>query len=282
MQTQFFSRFLPRACPSLCAIARGRGRGGGGGFGLGLSFCSVPLPGGGEDVNIVNQRDTKQREQKHQPHDAMTLPKKAIEENLFHKSVSVGMSSFVLMSTLTAVHMHMDIFEIDNTMLLGSFGASCFLLCYSPEAPIAQPRNVIGGHLLGASCGVLSHSAVAFLQTACDFGGITMLPEVNDILTTYAPVLCGGPLAVSSACMLMMLTRTVHFPAGGTALGVALSPTSSSSCAPADSSFIHHVVSAEVITLMGNILFSSSTLVVLACLLHKGAYPYRVKSKVIL
>ncbi|MGB7192726.1 MAG: HPP family protein [Collimonas pratensis] len=73
--------------------------------------------------------------------------------------------------------------------ILGSFGATCVLLFGFPNGPFSQPRNIIGGHLLTTFTGLL------FLQ------------------------LCGPgwlPMAVASACalMLMMLTRTVHPPAG--------------------------------------------------------------------
>ena len=73
--------------------------------------------------------------------------------------------------------------------ILGSFGATCVLLFGFPDGPFSQPRNIIGGHLLTTFTGLL------FLQ------------------------LCGPgwlPMAAACACalMLMMLTRTVHPPAG--------------------------------------------------------------------
>ena len=63
------------------------------------------------------------------------------------------------------------------------------LLFGFPDGPFSQPRNIIGGHLLATFTGLL------FLQ------------------------LCGPgwlPMAAACACalMLMMLTRTVHPPAG--------------------------------------------------------------------
>lgn len=75
------------------------------------------------------------------------------------------------------------------SLLLGSFGASCVLVFGFPDVPFSQPRNVIVGHLLSTLTGLL------FLQ------------------------LCGShwwavALAVGTAIALMMLTRTVHPPAG--------------------------------------------------------------------
>jgi hypothetical protein len=36
--------------------------------------------------------------------------------------------------------------SLDVMLLLGSFGASSVLLCGYPDAPFAQPMNVVGGH----------------------------------------------------------------------------------------------------------------------------------------
>lgn len=75
------------------------------------------------------------------------------------------------------------------SLLLGSFGASCVLVFGFPDVPFSQPRNVVFGHLLSTLTGLV------FLH------------------------FCGAhwwavALAVGSAIALMMLTRTVHPPAG--------------------------------------------------------------------
>jgi CBS-domain-containing membrane protein len=85
----------------------------------------------------------------------------------------------------------------DLTMILGSFGASAVLLYAAPTVPLSQPRHVVGGHLLSAAVGVACHEFVS-------------VPLGTPALS--------APLAVSSAIMLMQLTRTLHPPAGGTTL----------------------------------------------------------------
>ena len=77
----------------------------------------------------------------------------------------------------------------DLTLLLGSFGASCVLLFGYPDAPFAQPANVIGGHLL---CTVIGLAALHWL----------------------GPHPWALALAVGSSMAAMMATRTVHPPAG--------------------------------------------------------------------
>lgn len=79
-------------------------------------------------------------------------------------------------------------------LVIGSFGASAVLLYAAPRAPFSQPRNLIGGHLLSALTGV-----------AC----FKYLP---DYLVLQEAV------AVATAIVLMMMTRTVHPPGGATAL----------------------------------------------------------------
>ncbi|HOP15303.1 MAG: HPP family protein [Gammaproteobacteria bacterium] len=81
-----------------------------------------------------------------------------------------------------------------NLLIVGSFGASAVLLYGAPRAPLSQPRNLIGGHMVSALVGV-----------AC----YRYLPDVS-VLQEAA--------AVASAIALMMATRTIHPPGGATAL----------------------------------------------------------------
>lgn len=84
--------------------------------------------------------------------------------------------------------------ERELTLMIGSFGASAVLLYGAPRSPLAQPRNLIGGHLLSALVGVLCWSVL------------------HDI-----PWLAQS-LAVSLAIAVMHVTRTLHPPGGATAL----------------------------------------------------------------
>jgi CBS-domain-containing membrane protein len=80
-----------------------------------------------------------------------------------------------------------------TTLLIGSFGASAVLLYVTPKSPFAQPRNLLGGHLISAAVGVL-----CFELLGC-----------NSL---------GASLAVASSIALMHITRTLHPPGGATAL----------------------------------------------------------------
>lgn len=83
-------------------------------------------------------------------------------------------------------------------LILGSFGASAVLIYGAPKSPLAQPRNLLGGHLLGAFCGVT-------LVKLCPWPWLA------------------AALAVSCCIAAMHLTRTLHPPGGATALIAVLS-----------------------------------------------------------
>ncbi len=84
--------------------------------------------------------------------------------------------------------------QADYLFLIGSFGASSVLVYGVIQSPLAQPRNLIGGHLISALIGVSVHQ---------------LLPDV---------VWLAAPLAVSLSIVLMQVTKTLHPPGGATAL----------------------------------------------------------------
>ena len=194
----------------------------------------------------------------------------------FGGAARVGCCSFVIMSALTVAHTNtMIALDIENTMLLSSLGASCFLLCHSPEKSIAQPRNVIGGHFIGATCGVMSNILIATLDILGNSDWSGVMTNVNLLTSSYLSLLCGGPLAVSAACVTMMLTRATHFPAAGTALGISIAPIVRVGPYP---TLLDIIWDPQLLTIMANVMLSSSSLVGMAYVLHKGEYPNKPKS----
>ena len=84
--------------------------------------------------------------------------------------------------------------QMDNVFLIGSFGASAVLIFGATNSPLAQPRNLIGGHLVSAIIGVCIHK---------------LLP---------GHLWLSSALAVSLAIVCMQITKTMHPPGGATAL----------------------------------------------------------------
>lgn len=97
----------------------------------------------------------------------------------------IGLGAFIGLAALGAITV-----STGQPLLIGSFGASGVLLFAYPEGPFSQVRNVIGGHLLTSLVGLVCLHAL----------GPGLLPMA---------------FAGALATVLMVVTRTVHPPAGG-------------------------------------------------------------------
>lgn len=82
----------------------------------------------------------------------------------------------------------------DLTLMIGSFGASAVLVYGAVRSPLAQPRNLIGGHLVSAIIGVTVWKLFHHTPWAAE------------------------AIAVATAIAAMHATRTLHPPGGATAL----------------------------------------------------------------
>ena len=59
---------------------------------------------------------------------------------------------------LAISYFHSDFLDdTDLTLVIGSFGASAVLVYGAVNSPLAQPRNLLGGHILSAIIGVISY-----------------------------------------------------------------------------------------------------------------------------
>ena len=76
-------------------------------------------------------------------------------------------------------------FYTQQPLILGSFGASIFVLFILPDTPFAQPRNVIGGHFISSLVGLVFFHFVSpewwsmalALATALSFMQILKVPH---------------------------------------------------------------------------------------------------------
>jgi len=82
-------------------------------------------------------------------------------------------------------------------LLIAPFGASCALVFGAPASPLAQPRNVIGGHLISTALGLLAAVLIGVPSLA---------------------MAVGVGLAIAG----MLLTDTLHPPAGADPIVVVL------------------------------------------------------------
>ena len=79
-------------------------------------------------------------------------------------------------------------------LIVGSFGASAVLIYGAIKSPLAQPRNLVGGHLISALIGVASYQLL------------------------HANLWLAAAVAVATAIAAMHATKTLHPPGGATAL----------------------------------------------------------------
>jgi CBS-domain-containing membrane protein len=84
--------------------------------------------------------------------------------------------------------------KTDVLLLIGSFGASAVLIYGAIKSPLAQPRNLVGGHLISACIGVTAY-----------------------YLLSSWPWLAAA-VAVATSIAVMHATKTLHPPGGATAL----------------------------------------------------------------
>lgn len=82
---------------------------------------------------------------------------------------------------------------VGHPLLIGSFGASAVLLFGATDSPLAQPRNLVGGHLVSAVVAVIVVALFGSTPLTMAFG-------------------------VGLAIFVMNLTHTTHPPGGATAL----------------------------------------------------------------
>ena len=99
----------------------------------------------------------------------------------------IGIGAIAYVQTL-----HLPVSDV--IYLIGSFGASSVLVYGVIESPLAQPRNLIGGHVVSATIGV------------------TIQQLIPDLIYIAAP------LAVSLSIVFMQISKTLHPPGGATAL----------------------------------------------------------------
>ena len=107
-----------------------------------------------------------------------------------------GLGGFAVIFLLAELSARLDVM-----LLIAPFGASCVLVFGLPDSPLARPRNVIGGHLVSAAVGLPVFSLLGATPVAFGTG-------------------------VGLAIVAMMLTDTVHPPAGADPIVVILAGAS--------------------------------------------------------
>ncbi|WP_044172816.1 HPP family protein [Flectobacillus major] len=99
----------------------------------------------------------------------------------------IGISAIALLTEMTK-----------TPLLMAPFGATCVLAFGVSDSPLAQPRNIIGGHVISATIGLIC---------------------LNLFGDSWYSMAIGVGLSLAA----MQLTKTVHPPAGANPLVIVLS-----------------------------------------------------------
>ena len=118
---------------------------------------------------------------------------KIVNKNKLINAFLSAIGGFLCISFLSYLNMSID----GSIWLIPPFGASMVLVMAVHESPLAQPKNLIFGHILSASSGVLIYSLLGQSFYALGAG-------------------------VALAIFVMMITNTVHPPAGANPIIVIL------------------------------------------------------------
>ena len=110
---------------------------------------------------------------------------KIIKNILSLEAFLSALGAFILISLLS----FLSLSDPANLWLIPPFGASMVLVMAVHESPLAHPKNILFGHILSALSGVI-------------------------VFTVFGISSLSIALAVALAIFTMMLTKTVHPPAG--------------------------------------------------------------------
>ena len=130
---------------------------------------------------------------------------------IFDRSFKRAPKSYILQSLLAVLALAVILYFVEfltHAAIIAALGASTFIVFAMPHSIIAQPRRLIGGHVVGVLTGTLCYGA--FL-----IGPLGRLITHWEFTTLFVYA-----LAVGLSIFLMTITNTEHPPAAGTALGI--------------------------------------------------------------
>ncbi|KAF9546648.1 hypothetical protein EC957_009571 [Mortierella hygrophila] len=143
---------------------------------------------------------SKMKGQRHDPKRLKSPPKPPTRIQVL---VSTFVGSFIGIAIVASMTYNSQWFLDRNTpVITGSFGASAVLIYGAIEAPLSQPRNVIGGHIMSSFIGISLYKLFNLMST--------------ELFNRLHWLLCS--LAVSISLFVMQVTHTVHPPASASAL----------------------------------------------------------------
>lgn len=135
----------------------------------------------------------------------MKNPFKPAEKYPIKLIVITAIFSFIGIAVLGLIDQSIDIEGCRSQFIVASFGSTAVLIYAAPKAPFSKPKNVFFSHIF---------AALFSITVALVFDMAGALQDLNWIC-------CG--ICVAGSILIMIMTDTVHPPAGATALTCAIS-----------------------------------------------------------
>ncbi len=136
---------------------------------------------------------------------------KRIAIHLIDKSFRQAPKSYIiqsLLATVTLVIILTFVEVLTHAAIIAALGSSVFIVFAMPHSVTAQPRRLIGGHVVGLLSGSLCY--YVFLT-----GPLGQLAANWEFMLWFV-----SALSVGLSIFIMTVTNTEHPPAAGTALGI--------------------------------------------------------------
>lgn len=142
---------------------------------------------------------------------ASWITRKGIVMHIIDESFIRTPKSYIIQSLLAVAIVTIILYFVEiltHAAIVAALGASTFIVFAMPHSVIAQPRRLIGGHVIGLICGSICY----FTFLTGPFGELCANWE---FITWFA---CA--LSVGLSIFLMTITDAEHPPAASTALGI--------------------------------------------------------------
>jgi len=133
---------------------------------------------------------------------------------IFDRKLKKYFPNYILQSLLATITLAIILyFEniFTRTAIIASLGATTFIIFAMPKYATAQPRRVIGGHIICIIVGILCFYITSLTQNR-EYFFLT-----QNMLKILIP-----SLSVGLSIFFMVITNTEHPPAAGTALGIVV------------------------------------------------------------
>jgi CBS-domain-containing membrane protein len=136
---------------------------------------------------------------------------KWIKDRLIDRTFLKSPKPYIVQSLLAIVAVTIMLYFVEiltHAAIVAALGASVFIVFAMPNTIAADPRRIIGGHIIGVLCGILCY----YVFCAGPIGGFF---EATEPIRWFP-----AALSVGLAIFLMSIFNFEHPPAAGTAIGI--------------------------------------------------------------